>query len=161
SCCAPPFSPRTRCCSWPTWWSWSTTHPARIIPAWADFALPLLEEGRTLRGIGEPIWVGCSGDELAECAWHQSLVNTAFAGAADDAVLVVHEAVVNTVLHAGGVGRLRTWTDGRGFLCEVRDGGRIDDPLAGRRRPSMDRAGGRGLWLIHQLCDLVQIRRVG
>ena len=83
------------------------------------------------------------------------------ADTADDAVLAVNEAVVNTVVHAGGSGRLRTWTEGGAFLCEVRDAGRIDDPLAGRRRPSVDQAGGRGLWLIHQVCDLVQVRRDG
>ncbi|PLW72621.1 sensor histidine kinase, partial [Streptomyces sp. DJ] len=33
------------------------------------------------------------------------------------------------------------------------------DPLAGRRRPSPESAdGGRGLWMIHQLCDLVETR---
>ena len=43
-------------------------------------------------------------------------------------------------------------------MCEVRDEGRVSDPLVGRVRPTIDRRDGRGLWLVHQLCDLVQIR---
>ena len=46
------------------------------------------------------------------------------------------------------------------LICEVRDGGRIDDPLAGRRRPSAAQVGGYGLWLANQVCDLVQLRSV-
>jgi len=30
--------------------------------------------------------------------------------------------------------------------------------MAGRRRPAADAAAGRGLWLINQLCDLVELR---
>jgi hypothetical protein len=32
------------------------------------------------------------------------------------------------------------------------------EALAGRRRPAAGAAGGRGLWLINQLCDLVELR---
>ncbi|MEU5323866.1 hypothetical protein AB0G67_45100, partial [Streptomyces sp. NPDC021056] len=31
------------------------------------------------------------------------------------------------------------------------------DPLVGRHRPNSNQVGGRGLWLTHQLCDLVEI----
>ena len=44
------------------------------------------------------------------------------------------------------------------LVVEVRDAGRIADPLVGRQLPSWDAVGGRGLWLANQLCDLVQIR---
>jgi anti-sigma regulatory factor (Ser/Thr protein kinase) len=45
------------------------------------------------------------------------------------------------------------------LICEVRDTGRIADPLAGRRRPPADQlAGGWGLWIANALCDLVQLR---
>jgi anti-sigma regulatory factor (Ser/Thr protein kinase) len=44
------------------------------------------------------------------------------------------------------------------LICEVRDQGRIDDPLVDRRRPRRDQAGGYGLWLANRLCDLVQLR---
>jgi len=43
-------------------------------------------------------------------------------------------------------------------VCEVTDGGRLDDPLAGRRTPAPSEPGGRGLWLMNQLCDLVELR---
>lgn len=44
-------------------------------------------------------------------------------------------------------------------MAEIRDAGRLANPLAGRRRPALASVnGGRGLWMIHQLCDLVEIR---
>lgn len=73
-------------------------------------------------------------------------------------IVAVSEALTNTVNHGGGDGMLSCWTDGARFVCEVRDKGMIADPLAGRVRPGLDQDGGRGLWLMHQLCDLVQIR---
>ena len=36
--------------------------------------------------------------------------------------------------------------------------GDIDEPLAGRKRPSSTQEGGHGLWLANQLSDLVQLR---
>ncbi|MFE2875289.1 anti-sigma factor RsbA family regulatory protein [Streptomyces roseus] len=77
-----------------------------------------------------------------------------------DLVLAVSEAAANSLAHGGGSGSLRLWrTGGGGVVAEVRDAGHLADPLAGRRRPSLASAdGGRGLWMIHQLCDLVEIR---
>ena len=43
-------------------------------------------------------------------------------------------------------------------VVEVWDHGRIHRLLAGRELPSIDDEMGRGLWLAHQLCDLVQVR---
>jgi anti-sigma regulatory factor (Ser/Thr protein kinase) len=56
-------------------------NPARIIPAWRDFVAEHLSQGSPVRGIGEPIWPGRSGEELAECQRHEWLLNLAFAGA--------------------------------------------------------------------------------
>jgi anti-sigma regulatory factor (Ser/Thr protein kinase) len=56
-------------------------NPARIIPAWEDFVATHAGSGRPLRGIGEPIWAGRSGPQLAECQLHESLLNLAFADA--------------------------------------------------------------------------------
>lgn len=75
-----------------------------------------------------------------------------------DLVLAVNELVANTIRHAGGTGVLRTWNDGATLFCEVSDGGWIQDPLAGRSRPADLRIGGRGLWIVNHVCDLVQIR---
>lgn len=75
-----------------------------------------------------------------------------------DFVVAVNEVATNSLCHGGGRGSLRIWRDGDAVVCEVRDHGFIDDPMAGRRRPVTYRDGGRGLWLANQLCDLVQIR---
>jgi anti-sigma regulatory factor (Ser/Thr protein kinase) len=75
-----------------------------------------------------------------------------------DLVLAVHELATNSVRHGGGQGVLRIWHDDATVVCEVRDAGCIEHPLAGRRRPSNGQLGGHGLWLVNQLCDLVQIR---
>ncbi|KMO93401.1 sensor histidine kinase [Streptomyces roseus] len=68
------------------------------------------------------------------------------------------EIATNSIRHGGGSGTLRTWAQDSVFLCEFRDAGYIADPMAGRIRPSARQLGGRGLWLAHQLCDLVEIR---
>jgi anti-sigma regulatory factor (Ser/Thr protein kinase) len=75
-----------------------------------------------------------------------------------DAVLAVHEMAANSVLHGGGTGVMRLWIDGEALVCEISDRGRIRSPLAGRRRPSEGQIGGRGLWMVIQLTDLVQVR---
>lgn len=77
----------------------------------------------------------------------------------EDAVLAVNELATNSVAYGGGGGTLRSWTDDRGAVWEVRDRGHIIDPLVGRQRPaSGGRKGGFGLWIVNQLCDLVQVR---
>ncbi|MEU9027138.1 sensor histidine kinase [Streptomyces sp. NPDC048383] len=76
----------------------------------------------------------------------------------DELLLAATEIASNSIRHGGGHGTLRTWTQDSTFVCEFRDAGHIDDPLAGRTRPPNGQYGGRGLWLAHQLCDLVEIR---
>jgi len=76
----------------------------------------------------------------------------------DDLTLAVWELAVNSVQHGGGEGVLRTWQEDGALVCEVRDSGCIDDPLAGRRTPVVAPSGQRGIWLVNQLCDLVQLR---
>jgi anti-sigma regulatory factor (Ser/Thr protein kinase) len=76
----------------------------------------------------------------------------------DDLELAVDEVAANSLLHGGGRGVLRVWTEDGSLVSEVVDEGVITDPLVGRREPPVDRTGGRGLWLANQLCRLVQIR---
>ena len=224
-------------------------NPSRIISAWEDFFLGEAK-GRYARGIGEPIWVGRSPEEIVESQRHESLLNLAFrevdgwlvcpydvsgldAGTieeahrshpviqengsrhasarfrdvveaipgafdapledappereqlvfgerdlhelrafvssfasraglprprAEDAVVAVSELASNSIRHGGGEGTLLAWLDSGYLVAEVRDRGRIQQPLVGRLRPSVTAQGGFGLWLVNQLSDLVQIR---
>jgi anti-sigma regulatory factor (Ser/Thr protein kinase) len=226
-------------------------NPARLIPAWRAFVEERTRSGNRLLGVGEPVWVGRTADELVECARHEALLNLAFSGAEwrltcpydeaslprtvldearrnhpflvrdgshglsaryrgledalrpfdeplpppggpvhelrfgpsmsslgavralvarlaaaagldpsrrDDLVLVVNEAATNSIRHGGGTGAVAVWEDGDTIVCDVRDAGRIADPLVGRVRPAPGQGSGLGLWLANQLCDLVQIR---
>jgi anti-sigma regulatory factor (Ser/Thr protein kinase) len=76
----------------------------------------------------------------------------------EELVLAVNELATNSVQYGGGGGTLRVWREPGTLVCEVRDRGFISDPLVGRMAPPLDQHGGRGLWLVNQLCDLVQIR---
>jgi anti-sigma regulatory factor (Ser/Thr protein kinase) len=52
-------------------------NPACIIPAWCAFLDRHAGEG-PVRGIGEPIWDGRRGAEMAEAELHEALLNVAF-----------------------------------------------------------------------------------
>ena len=84
------------------------------------------------------------------------------AGATEDAtadlVLAVGEVAANTLRHTGGSGTLHVWHTPDEVLCQIDDMGRITDPLAGRLRPPPDAPRGHGLWLVNQICDLVELR---
>jgi anti-sigma regulatory factor (Ser/Thr protein kinase) len=233
-------------------------NPARMIPAWLSFRAEAAEEGRSARGIGEPIWPGRSQAEIDECerqdavlqevfadgpAWRllcpydlraldaetilaarsshgppsrdagtsaggesakapnqsderadrapgpfdgrlpdppQERVELTFADGAlgairrlvaahgstaglsqpsrEDLVLAVNELATNSLQYGGGGGTLRIWHEPDGLVCDVQDAGFIRDPLVGRLPPPVEQYGGRGLWLVNHLCDLVQIR---
>ena len=224
-------------------------NPARIIPAWLHFLEAHASQGRSVRGIGEPVWAGRRPEEIVECHLNEALLNLAFdpdtplwlrcpydtealgapvvdearrnhpliyeadrhhnspayrtravgttfdrefpeptaqadetvfgprdlaavraavtrhagdAGMAPDRVaeleLAIHEIATNSLRHAGGTGTLRIWQDSRMLVCEVRDRGRLIDPLVGRTKPPDSSEGGRGVWLANHLCDLVQIQ---
>ena len=78
---------------------------------------------------------------------------------ASDLVLAIGELIANTRAHTSGPGSLAVWATPDQVICQVRDGGHIVDPLAGQLRPGPAHdGGGRGLWVVHQLCDLVQVR---
>ncbi|MFJ1869557.1 anti-sigma factor RsbA family regulatory protein [Streptomyces sp. NPDC088097] len=93
-------------------------------------------------------------DKVTTCAAEANLPKSRL----DDLLLAVTEVATNSIRHGGGRGTLRTWAKDSTFICEFRDAGHIDNPLAGRIRPTHQGVGGRGLWLVHQLCDLVEIR---
>ena len=47
------------------------------------------------------------------------------------------------------------------MVCEIHDEGVITDPLAGQRKPPANASGGHGLWIVHQVCDLVELTSDG
>jgi anti-sigma regulatory factor (Ser/Thr protein kinase) len=79
-------------------------------------------------------------------------------GRATDLVLAVSEVAANTVRHAKSPGSLKIWYDADEIVCQIQDEGTIHDPLAGQRRPPIDAMGGHGLWIVHQVCDDVEMR---
>jgi anti-sigma regulatory factor (Ser/Thr protein kinase) len=79
------------------------------------------------------------------------------AGRASDLVLAVSEVAANTLRHTTSPGTLTMWHDRDEVVCEIHDEGVITDPLAGHRRPAPDASGGHGLWLVRQVCDLVEL----
>jgi anti-sigma regulatory factor (Ser/Thr protein kinase) len=228
-------------------------NPGRILPVWADAVAEHVTApgARGLRGVGEPAFRGRRLPELAECAVHERLLNTAFAGgpawrllcpydetalpaavvagalrthpvhlAPDGTVtvpddeeaaghrrpdadpplppptdvvlrgdfgpgdvpavrrtvrqyarscglaeervealeLAASELAANSIRHGGGRGSVALWREPDAAVLEFTDAGRIGDPLTGRRRPARGQEGGMGVYLVHQLCDLVQVR---
>lgn len=77
---------------------------------------------------------------------------------AGDLKVAVNELATNSVRHGGGGGSVQLWIEGGELICEVRDRGRIRDPLTGRHPPSVEQLSGRGVWLANHLCDLVRVR---
>ncbi|HEX5989225.1 MAG TPA: sensor histidine kinase [Solirubrobacterales bacterium] len=138
----------------------------------------ITREGRTERSArfdpgrdwlaGELPEPGSRPDELRFGIAELSVVRQRVAAAAEragldprgvaDLVTAASELAANSVMHGGGRGILRLWTEGDDLLAEVEDDGLIEEPLVGRLRPTISQEGGRGLWLANQLCDLVQIR---
>ena len=92
--------------------------------------------------------------ELAE----DPLLGELSSGRRADLVFAVNEAATNAVRHGDGECTARIWNDGDSVVSEVTFDAGLGDPLVGLRRPAVDAIGGRGLWLINQVCDLVELR---
>jgi anti-sigma regulatory factor (Ser/Thr protein kinase) len=78
-------------------------------------------------------------------------------GRANDLVLAVSEVAANTLRHTRSSGTLAMWHDADEVVCEIHDEGTITDPLVGRSKPQPGASGGHGLWLVRQVCDLVEL----
>ena len=72
--------------------------------------------------------------------------------------LAASELATNSIRYGGGTGTLAMWLEPDAVVVEFTDTGHLADPLTGRISPPLDSVGGRGLYLVHQLCDLVQVR---
>jgi anti-sigma regulatory factor (Ser/Thr protein kinase) len=75
-----------------------------------------------------------------------------------DLVLAISELAANTLRHTDGGGTVQFWQTRDEIICQVADSGQIADPLARYRVPSDEVLGGKGLWLVNQVCDFVQAR---
>jgi anti-sigma regulatory factor (Ser/Thr protein kinase) len=75
----------------------------------------------------------------------------------DDLVLAVSEVAANTLRHTQAPGTLAIWHDANEVVCEIHDEGTIADPLVGHRKPAPGASSGHGLWLVRQVCDLVEL----
>jgi anti-sigma regulatory factor (Ser/Thr protein kinase) len=76
-----------------------------------------------------------------------------------DLVIAVGELAANTLAHTNGYGSVTIWPKDGEVICAVEDTGHISDPLVGTLLPDpASRRKGRGLWVVHQLCDLVEVR---
>jgi anti-sigma regulatory factor (Ser/Thr protein kinase) len=72
-------------------------------------------------------------------------------------VIAAGEITANTLRHTSAGGTFWVWHTGEEIICQVQDQGWITDPLAGRQRHSPEDSG-HGLWVVNQVCDLVEIR---
>ncbi|GAA3432838.1 sensor histidine kinase [Kutzneria kofuensis] len=155
---------------------YAATHPEPVLararanhPWWADEPNPGFDDrddGSTLaqelpEPFGATTFLRFDLDSVTGVREHAAGKARRF-GLDNDAVerftLAVHEVMVNSVDHGGGGGMLRLWAEDGDLVCEVRDEGVITDPLVGRRRPTLAQPRGRGMWMVNQLCDLVQVR---
>jgi anti-sigma regulatory factor (Ser/Thr protein kinase) len=76
-----------------------------------------------------------------------------------DFLLAVHEVLVNARNHGDGPATLRSWAEERTFVCDVESSGpEVSEATAGYLPLDLTAASGRGLWLVRQLCDLVEIQ---
>jgi anti-sigma regulatory factor (Ser/Thr protein kinase) len=75
----------------------------------------------------------------------------------DDLRIAVTELASNAITHAPAPATARCWLADGELLCEVSGPGELRDPLAGRIPPPPGSVRGRGLLLVQQLCDLVDI----
>lgn len=73
-------------------------------------------------------------------------------------VTAVNELATNSLVHGGGTGVLRIWDEDGGLRFQVEDRGHITDPLVGRTKVEPGASSGHGLSIVHQLCDLVELR---
>jgi anti-sigma regulatory factor (Ser/Thr protein kinase) len=135
--------------------------PSHSCASLSDMAAP---HSDPLEGPPEQMVVlGFSSIDLSKVRWlvRAEAVRAGLSeSAVESLVLGAHEVATNSIRHGGGTGTLRVWRSPRSVVVEVADAGHITDPLVGRCRPSLAASGGRGLWMAHQLCDLVQLRDV-
>ncbi|MGH3687185.1 MAG: anti-sigma factor RsbA family regulatory protein [Pseudonocardiaceae bacterium] len=76
-----------------------------------------------------------------------------------DLCLAVNEVATNTLVHTRAGGVLSLWQESEtgNLICEISDSGQLTSRLIGRIPPDRSEPHGRGLLLVNELCDLVEI----
>jgi anti-sigma regulatory factor (Ser/Thr protein kinase) len=75
-----------------------------------------------------------------------------------DLVIAVNELAANTLTHTSGPGTLLLWVTADEVVCQIHDSGRFTGPPLDSARPAPDDPGGRrGLWVVRQVCDQLEI----
>jgi anti-sigma regulatory factor (Ser/Thr protein kinase) len=121
----------------------------------AAFAEGLPEPGDTvLRGVYGPGDVPATRRTVAQWARSCGLPEKHV----EALELAASELATNSIRHGGGTGTVAMWLDHTAAVVQFTDAGTVTDPLIGRLSPPLDQEGGRGLYLVNQLCDLVQVR---
>ena len=98
------------------------------------------------------------------CALREALAGFAARAALDrttkiDLFVAIGEAVANAVRHGGGEGMLRIWRDEREIVADVISyEGRFENVMHGYVPPPQFAESGRGLWVVRQICEWVEIR---
>jgi len=73
-------------------------------------------------------------------------------------VLAVNEAATNAIKHAGGRGLVEVLQDnGNRLIAVVSDHGPGLPARVALHRPGLEATGGRGLWLMNEVCDRVEV----
>jgi anti-sigma regulatory factor (Ser/Thr protein kinase) len=77
----------------------------------------------------------------------------------EELVVVANELASNAVRHGGGSGRLRLWRAGDLIHCEVSDTGPgMADSKLGFEPVPLTAYGGRGMWVVRQMSQHVDVR---
>ena len=134
-------------------------NPARIIPVWRQFLDEHVAAGRSVRGIGEPIWAGRTEAELAECHQHESLLNLAFGAGPGWRLLCPYDvsALSDEVIDEARANHPLVLDGGRWSASDMYHPERARRAL--RHRP-LPPAPTRALQLVFTVGDLAGVRRV-
>jgi anti-sigma regulatory factor (Ser/Thr protein kinase) len=89
------------------------------------------------------------------------LADEAWDGDVDGVILAVHEAMVNSQHHGGGVTRASVGVDGDTVVVEISDRGAGFDVPASPALADVAAERGRGLFLIRHLADDARVVRAG
>jgi anti-sigma regulatory factor (Ser/Thr protein kinase) len=124
-----------------------------------DQAVPAAHSGRPLPAVASLVHTYRADlSKVRALVMRQARAAGLSEGRATDLVLAASEVAANTLRHTDSSGTLTIWHDRGEIICEIHDEGTIANPEAGQHRPAADATGGHGLWLVRQVCDLVELR---